>query len=56
LAVTPGCCGNQRNLPADQIGRHLWEMVESAFRPAIFDCDVAAVHETGFSEALPERA
>src|SRR5262249_607798 len=41
---------------ANQIGRQLWQSIEAAFCPAIFDRHVLAFDVAGLSKAFPERS
>jgi hypothetical protein len=53
--VRRGWRGNHAYPTANEIGRQLWQPIESAFCPAIFDRHVLAFEVTGLSKALPER-
>jgi hypothetical protein len=47
---------DHRHLATDQVGCHGRQPIVHAIRPAILDCDIAALDMTGFVQALPERA
>jgi hypothetical protein len=46
------CCGNHSDLTTHQIGHHRRQLIASAIRPMIFDCDVAAIDVTGLTQSL----
>src|SRR5262249_10063491 len=50
-----GWRGNHAYPTANEIGRQLWQPIESAFCPAIFDRHVLAFEVTGLSKALLDR-
>src|SRR5262249_531572 len=48
--------GNDRHLPANQIGRKRRCPIVLSIRPAIFDCYVPTFDETGFAQSLVKRS
>ena len=40
--------------PANKIGRHRLQSIILTISPAVVDCDVFSLHETGFNSSLAE--
>ena len=55
------CRGNRTraehgHIPANKISGHHWQSIIPAFRPAIFDSEILAVHIANVAQALAECA